>query len=55
MLCWDNRKENGNYWEYGDSMRIIGYILELCWDNGKENGNYWEYRDSIRIIGVILG
>ena len=35
MLSWDNGKENGNYWDYRDSIRIIGYILGLCWDKGK--------------------
>ena len=54
-LYWDNGKENGNYWDYSGSIRIIGYILGLYWDNGKENGNYWDYRGSIRIIGYILG
>ena len=26
LACWDNGKENGNYYN------------GLCWDNGKENG-----------------
>ena len=39
-FCLDNGKENRNYWEYRDSIRIIGYILELYWDSGKEHGNY---------------
>ena len=40
-LYWDNGKENGNYWDYSGSIRILGYILGLYWDNGKENGNYY--------------
>ena len=54
-LYRDNGKENGNYWGYRDSIRVVGYILELYRDNGKENGNYWGYRDSVRVIGYILG
>ena len=32
-LCWDNEKEDGNYYS------IIGFILGLCANGGKENGN----------------
>ena len=34
-LYWDNGKENGNYWGYRDSIRVIGWILGLYGDNGK--------------------
>ena len=40
-LYGDNGKEHGNYWDYRDSIRIIGYILGLYGDNGKEHGNYY--------------
>ena len=39
-LYRDNGQENGNYWGYRDSIRVIGYILGLYRDNGK-NGNYY--------------